>query len=214
MLRSKKSLVLMISITLSTATLASDLGQTIATQGNGKGAMGCSICHGANGAGQALAGFPQLAGLNSDYMQKQLHDFTTPQRNNPIMTPIAKALTENEAMAVSGYFAAMPTTAVTAPIENEALLQTGQRLAEEGNWTKDIPACFSCHGSSAEGIGADFPVLAGQHALYIEQQLNAWRSGQRSNDPNQLMIGIAERLSEAEIKAVSAFLANITTTEH
>ncbi|WP_206441581.1 c-type cytochrome [Amphritea opalescens] len=201
-------------MTLSPMALADDLGQTIVMQGNGKGAMACSICHGASGAGQAQAAFPKLAGLDPEYMQKQLEDFTTAKRNNPVMSPIAKALTKEEAVAVSSYFAQMPTPAPASANVDEPLIQAGKRLAEEGNWANDIPSCFACHGTNANGIGANFPALAGQHASYIEQQLNAWRSGQRSNDPNQLMASVSQRLSEAEIKAVSAFLANLSVTEH
>ncbi|WP_417224731.1 c-type cytochrome [Amphritea sp.] len=214
MLTQNKSIVLMILVAFTPITLASELGKTIVMQGNSSGAMACSICHGANGAGQAQAGFPHLAGLNSAYMQKQLHDFTTAQRHNPIMTPIATALSADEVSAVSNYFAQQSTSGMKPTVVDESLISAGQQLAQNGNWTNDVPACFSCHGAQAKGIGTHFPALAGQHASYIEQQLNSWRSGQRSNDPNQLMVGIAQRLSETEIKAVSAYLANLTATDN
>jgi thiosulfate dehydrogenase len=57
------------------------------------------------------------------------------------------------------------------------------------------------------GVGSAFPALAGQHAGYLKTQLNAWRSGTRNNDPNQLMKGIAERLSEQQISAITEYYA-------
>lgn len=38
-------------------------------------------------------------------------------------------------------------------------------------------------------------------------QLNAWRDGSRSNDPNQLMVGVAKAMTEEEVKAIAAFFA-------
>lgn len=203
-------LLLTLCMLFTPMAMASDLGQTIATQGNSKGAMACIACHGLNGEGQAAAVFPRLAGLDAAYIAKQLHDFTTAQRDNPLMSPIAKALSDEEVNALAVYFAKMspPEPAAQSP-DNAELIQAGKMLAEQGNWPSNVPACVACHGADGGGIGEHFPALAGQHASYIEQQLNAWRNGQRSNDPNELMKGVALRLSDAEIKAVSAFFASL-----
>ena len=42
---------------------------------------------------------------------------------------------------------------------------------------------------------------------YMELQLNAWRDGSRDNDPQHLMLAVAERMSDKDIKAVAAWLA-------
>jgi len=195
--------------------MASELGKMLAMQGNTKGATACIACHGVDGGGQAGAGFPRLAGLNSAYLEKQLHDFSKASRTNPIMSPIASALSEKEIRAVAGYFSKMKlTVAASRSAANDNLMEEGKRLAENGNWSNDVPACFACHGVGARGIGDHFPALAGQQADYIEQQILSWRNGQRHNDPNQLMKGVAMRLSEAEIKAVSAYLASLTMVEN
>lgn len=191
--------------------MANDLGQTVAIQGNGNGATPCSSCHGVDGAGQAAAGFPRIAGLNPAYMEKQLYDYTKKTRNSPIMAPIAGALSGKEIKAVVAYFANMKLTPSTSQTSaDDKLMKAGKQLAEKGNWSNDVPACFTCHGVGGTGIGDHFPALAGQHASYIEQQIQSWRKGQRHNDPNQLMKGVAMRLSDAEIKAVSAYLASLT----
>jgi cytochrome c553 len=54
-----------------------------------------------------------------------------------------------------------------------------------------------------------YPVLAGQFSAYIEAQLKAFRSGERANDPNRMMRTTAARLSDAEIKAVSDYIAGL-----
>jgi cytochrome c553 len=45
--------------------------------------------------------------------------------------------------------------------------------------------------------------------VYIAAQLNAWRSGTRKNDPNDLMGHIARSLSDTEIKDLSAYFAGL-----
>lgn len=203
--------LVLLMLVLSQPVQAFELGHSIATQGNGKGATACIACHGMNGEGMAASGFPMLAGLNQQYLEKQLKDIAAGRRNAAVMLPQAKALSDKEIKAVTAYFSAMPKPAnKTAAKQDAALLQEGKQLAESGNWNKNIPACFACHGDKASGVGTHFPSLAGQNANYIRQQIQAWKSGQRHNDPNQLMKGIAERLSEQETNAVSAYLASLT----
>lgn len=76
-----------------------------------------------------------------------------------------------------------------------------------GAWDREVPPCASCHGPNGRGVGATFPELAGQHASYLSAQFAAWKNGTRSNDPQNLMKGVAERLTDAEIQAVAAWFA-------
>jgi cytochrome c553 len=62
------------------------------------------------------------------------------------------------------------------------------------------------------GVGSVFPPLVGQSAQYLSAQLLAWQQGTRKNDPNDLMGHIARSLTEGEVKAVSAYFANLTET--
>lgn len=184
-------------------------GEQIVQQGNGQGATACIACHGPQGAGNAAAGYPRLSMLNADYLSAQLRAYQQGTRTNPIMQPIAKALSDAEIEAVAEYYAGK-TSEVPAPetVDTE-LLHQGEELALQGAWKQTIPACVSCHGPGGNGVGTHFPALAGQHAAYIEGQIQAWKNGQRSNDPNQLMEVVAQRLSEAQIKAVAAYFASL-----
>jgi len=51
--------------------------------------------------------------------------------------------------------------------------------------------------------------LAGQYAGYTEAQLKAFRSGDRSNDANKMMQGIAAKMSDLEILAVADYIAGL-----
>lgn len=184
-----------------------EAGKALVMQGNGK-ATACVACHGAQGAGNAQASFPQLARLNAEYLAKQLRDFQRGTRKDAVMQPVARALSDNEITDVSAYFAAQRPPVPTTTADSK-LLARGELRVTSGFWEKDVPACVSCHGSAGRGVGANFPALAGQHASYIAKQLNAWRSGARANDPQGLMKGIAVRLPANDIPAVSAYLASL-----
>lgn len=212
MLKSRHLILVFTSlITLGQSAIAADSGHNIVMKGNGKGATACVACHGADGAGQAQAGYPVLAGVDQAYLAKQLHDFSNNSRSNAIMDKIAKALSDDEIKAVTKYYAKQtpPAGGDKHPGEHE-LMDSGKDLAMNGNWPNDVPACIACHGVKAEGVGSTVPKLAGQHASYIENQLQAWKTGSRHNDPNGLMQGIAKRLSHNQVKAVSAYLSSLS----
>ncbi|MGD8587385.1 MAG: c-type cytochrome [Chromatiales bacterium] len=185
-----------------------ETGKQLAMQGNGKGAAPCVGCHGADGGGNAAANFPRLAGLDGDYLAKQLQDFISGTRNNPIMQPIASALSKQEIDDVAAYYASLPLPQRSTQAQ-AVTSDSGKQLVELGDWNSVVPACIQCHGPGARGVGMHFPALAGQHAGYIESQLQAWRQGTRKNDPNQLMKGVADRLDDSQVKAVSAYLASL-----
>ncbi|MCK7576644.1 MAG: c-type cytochrome [Chromatiales bacterium] len=58
-----------------------DAGKLV-REGNGKGAVACVSCHGTEGAGQAAAGFPRLAGLDGEYRQSS---YATSKRASAII---------------------------------------------------------------------------------------------------------------------------------
>lgn len=183
--------------------------QSIANAGNGKGGAACNVCHGVDGAGQAAAGFPRLAGLNAAYIKHQLDSFADGSRDNPIMSPMAKALSAAERTALADYFSKLPIPAAVAKANpaSQADNALGRELATRGRWSEQLPACEQCHGPGGIGVGEHFPPLAGQPAMYIENQLKAWKNGSRHNDPLDLMKHAATLLDAKDIKAVAQWFA-------
>ncbi|MDZ7802508.1 c-type cytochrome [Thiohalophilus sp.] len=179
-------------------------GKRLVQQGNNQGAMACVACHGTSGEGNASAGFPRLAGLNAEYLAKQLRDYREGSRTNPTMKPIAAALDEAASRDVAAYYASLAPAGDTAKGKDNT---TGRTLALRGDWDNTIPACVSCHGPGGRGVDPSFPALAGQHASYITAQLQAWREGQRRNDANDLMKVVANRMSDKQIQAVADYFA-------
>lgn len=190
-----------------TALAASPDAAMIASAGNGNGAAPCASCHGADGGGQAAAGFPRLAGLNAAYLKRQLDDMANGARKSAVMTPMASALSEEERAALAAYYGKMPippsASKPAAPTDNTR----GKQLALRGRWDKQVPGCVQCHGPHGVGVGEHFPPLAGQPALYLANQLHQWQQGSRRNDPLDLMKHVAAALDEDDIQAVSAWFA-------
>ncbi|QCF27157.1 cytochrome c4 [Hydrocarboniclastica marina] len=171
----------------------------------------CVSCHQADGSGMNMEqgeSWPRLAGLNADYLAKQLRDFQSGERVNPTMKTFANMLTEQQIVDVAQFYSEMtPTQGRGGEDADKAVLQRGQTLATAGHWSEYIVSCESCHGPDNQGAGSVFPGIAGQHAGYIMAQLKAWQEGTRTNDPQDLMGTIARRMSSEDIHAVAAWLA-------
>lgn len=168
----------------------------------------CMQCHGVHGEGQAAAGYPRLAGQNPAYLVKQLQDFKG-RRTSPLMQAFAQALNAQQISDVAAYYANLPAWQRNKPLRSVTPDSRGLQLAQQGNWDKGIPACFACHGEQGAGIAPAFPALAGQNATYMTRQLMNWRTGARMNDPQGLMRAVAEKMSTAEIAAVSAYFEDL-----
>jgi cytochrome c553 len=193
-----------------------DAGAKIAANGAPNGVAACAGCHGAQGEGNAAAGFPRIAGQPQAYLAGQMEAFANGSRNNPVMSPIAKAMNKQQMQDASAYYAlaeapavaaapaAAATTAGNAP---RALLERGRVLASVGDQGKRVQACANCHGPGGAGEAPSYPYLAGQHAPYLANALNAWKSNARNSDPTQQMPTIAKRLNDQDIAALAAFYA-------
>ncbi|WP_313481185.1 c-type cytochrome [Stutzerimonas kunmingensis] len=185
-------------------------GQKIYAQGGANpAAMACGTCHGADAMGMAAAGFPRLAGISAGYTRKQLEDFRSGARSNPVMQPIAAALSDEEMDAVAAMLEARPAPVFASIGRAEKAEGVGPRLALRGAWERNIPECVACHGPAGIGVGESFPPLAGQSTQYLSAQLNAWRQGTRKNDPNDLMGHIARAMTDDEVQAVAEYFAGL-----
>jgi cytochrome c553 len=161
----------------------------------------CSACHGEEGMSMT-AQFPRLAGQSPEAIYNQLSDYRSGARFNAQMTPVAQGLSEEQLAEVAAYFGHIKSGPALGlgqkTVDDEAI----RRLIFRGDPARRIPPCEGCH---ARGVGGppEAPVIAGQTAAYVERQLLAYRSGERRNDVYRRMRDIAERLTPAEIKALS-----------
>ena len=171
----------------------------------------CASCHAADGNGTASAN-PKIAGQFAEYLHKQLVDFKPqqgkkPARESPIMMGMVANLSEADMKGLAAYYAGQKLKPAAAADKNLATL--GQKIWRGGNAANGVPACAGCHGPAGAGMPSQYPRLAGQYAEYIASQLKAFKEGGRANDPNGMMRGVAARMSEREIRAVSEYAAGL-----
>lgn len=171
----------------------------------------CAACHAADG-NSAIPMNPSLAGQHPEYTYKQLMNFKSQdgkpaERNNGIMAGMVANLSEDDMKNLAAYFAAQKARPGVA--RDAKLVKQGEAIYRGGVAGKNIPACASCHSPNGAGMPAQFPRLAGQHADYTSTQLKAFRAGQRVNDAAQMMRGVAGKMSDQEIAAVSEYIAGL-----
>lgn len=181
------------------------LAEGSAEQGQAKAAT-CVACHGVGG-NSANPEWPNLAGQHEQYIAKQLRAFKAGARQNPLMSPMAMTLSDQDVEDVAAYFAAQALTGLEA---NPALIPLGQRLYRGGDPRTGLPACGSCHGPSGSGNpAAAYPSIKGQYATYLAAQLRAYRAGTRKTDPNQMMRNVASTMSDEQIDAVASYVQGL-----
>jgi cytochrome c553 len=180
-------------------------GATLYDSGDAaRGLPACVSCHGAAG-NSTIAANPKLAGQIEAYTYKQLVEFTTPNRNNPVMTTYAKMLSDDDKKNVAAYLAAQ--TQKQGAAKNKDAFELGRKIYRGGIAGTGVAACASCHGANGNGIPAQFPRLAGQHQDYTVSQLQAFKGGARKNSVQ--MTTLAKRMSDDEMKAVADYIAGL-----
>ena len=169
----------------------------------------CLACHGLNGAGDGSGAFPRITGQPGWYLYKQLKDYAAGNRPNPIMTPVAQALSEQQAQDVAAYYAAQQAPYAPAPEVEGTQLQHGAALSAVGDPQKAIQSCVSCHGAAGIGMPPSGPVLAGQYARYTQLQLELWQRDERRNDPLDVMKIVAKQMTPEDVRAVSLYFESV-----
>ena len=172
-------LLSMSSLSLTSMALAADMDA-----GREKSLL-CVSCHGAEGISEHL-NWPNFAGQNAGYIAKQLRDFRAGRRSDPWMSPMALPLSDDEIDDLAAYFAAQKQPLNAGISTDNAKEKT----------------CVACHGQNGMIDNDIWPNLAGQKKQYLIDQMNKYRSGERS-DP--LMTPIASTLTDRDVEELAEF---------
>ncbi|GKS98871.1 cytochrome c4 [Acidovorax sp. SUPP2522] len=164
----------------------------------------CVACHAADG-NSAIAINPKLAQQHPEYLVKQLQEFKSGKRNNPVMKGFASALSDDDMRNIAWWVASKQAKPGFA--KDKELVALGERIYRGGIADRNIAACAGCHSPNGAGIPVQYPRLSGQHADYTAAQLVAFRDGVRSNSLQ--MTQVAAKLNDREIKAVADYIAGL-----
>ena len=188
---------------------ASSMAQELkgdAKAGESKNAM-CVGCHGIKGY---QASFPEvykvpmISGQSEKYIASSLNAYKKGERKHPTMRGIAEALSDQDIADLSAYYS-VSGQANTAELPAKAGEPSAavQALLGKAN-------CASCHGANfAKPIDPSYPKIAGQHADYLFVALKSYKV---ENNPkvgrgNAIMAGMVKQYTNAELKALSGYLA-------
>jgi cytochrome c553/cytochrome c5 len=166
----------------------------------------CAACHGADGRGRDGGAFAAIAGQNAPYLRRALDAYASGRRHSGIMGPIAAAIDPATRDALIAYYTQLPP-ALPRGVEGD--VNRGEAIARRGVPERRIPACLECHQPDADQ-NREYPVLDGQHAEFLLQQLQLFNEDARGgSDLASIMRPIAMRLTAEEKKDVAAFFATI-----
>jgi len=172
-------------------------------------AMACTGCHGAQGKATPLGYVPRIAGKPSGYLLAQLLALRDGQRQHDGMARLLVNLGDDYLGELAEHFATLqvaypPPATPQGSVESRAL---GERLVRQGDASRRLPACASCHGAAMTGVAPAIPGLLGLPRDYLVAQLGAWRTHIRQARAPDCMATLAQRLQPADIVAVADWLA-------
>ena len=168
---------------------AADIGQGATL------ALRCTMCHGPTGI--SYANSPNLAGQYATVVYKQLRDYKSGIRANAIMTVMARNLSDTEMQQLAAYYASLPRPVRVLPS------RAAPAIVKWGAPMRNVAPCGSCHGDIDHTMAS--PWLGGEPPVYIEAQLQAFVSGERTNDINAQMRAMARALTPREIREAAAY---------
>jgi cytochrome c553 len=197
---------------------ASNVAWTTATRGllaKGDAARGaaiatpCSNCHGTNGI-SADAAIPNLAGHSVAAIYKQLEDYRSGKRNPAVMGVFVGPLSKDQMLDLATHFASLPKPSANAVSAAGAADPGARNLVEVGSPLRGIASCAACHGPLGFTPGA--PELRGQQRAYLEEQMQAFKAGNRHNDISEQMRSVARELTNEEIAQLAAYYSSFAAT--
>lgn len=167
----------------------------------------CTACHQAKERGDAY--FPRIAGKPAGYLYNQLRNFREGRRKYPMMTYMTEHLPDAYLQEIAQYFSEQhpPYPAPRPGSATPAMVERGRVLALQGDPARNVPACVACHGERLTGVAPAIPGLVGLPRDYINAQFGAWRNKARRAHAPDCMAEITARLSDADVAAVSGWLA-------
>jgi len=189
--------------------------ETLATINRGDAFRGlllarrCNHCHGEEGFSSVPA-FPNLAGQDKLSFWKQMEDFRSGKRTSPVMQLVAAGTSARDSADLAAYYSMLPTAgdsqdnrSFPQPMQDPSRAPIAIRLIVFGDGQRGIPPCQSCHGPVGYVKGA--ASLATQNGNYLQEQLDHFADGYRTNDINVRMRSIARGLTAEEKIAVSQY---------
>jgi cytochrome c553 len=155
-------------------------------------AAACAACHGDRGVSGNPA-TPSLAGQDAQYLAAALVAYKDGSRKDESMKGPAAALDDAAMKNIAAYYAAQQPQPLNV-----------RRPLTVAEWTE---RCDRCHGPNGNSTDPMMPRLAAQRAEWLEQVLQAYRTGARKSTA---MAAMSAQMSEADVRDIAAYYARQT----
>jgi mono/diheme cytochrome c family protein len=174
--------------------------------------LACTACHGAQGRAGPDGYYPRLAGKPAGYLYNQLISFKQGRRHYAPMERLISTLDDKYLLEMAQYFSSLsiPYESPKAAVANTELTFVANKLVEQGDAARGLPACAQCHGKALTGTQPHIPGLLGLPADYLLAQLGGWQNDQRSAQVPDCMAKVARMLKPAEVSALAQWLSSQT----
>jgi cytochrome c553 len=167
----------------------------------------CASCHGSVGEAPTL-NWPSLAGQRREYTYKILLDYKKGRRSEDVRSEVmvlaAQHLSDQDMADLAAFYAAQPLPEAMAKSTEWAAT-----LVEDGDASRLITPCASCHGLDGQGGKNESPAIAGQSRQYFVRTMRLYHSGGRSNDNEYAMRAFAMPLTDQEILELADYFAPV-----
>jgi len=185
----------------------------------------CAGCHGEFGQGSITGEYPRLAGLDAEYIAKQLSDFKLRKRINIPMIPFAndRELPGDEVRIIAAYLSQIQLPTRLEPVDEanfDALerLHASKRVVNIKAYPGNIDLgrkvyedeCANCHARDGYGKKSKkAPMLAGQYSEYLLRQIQNFRKGERMHDEEEDDRDLFIEISDEVMDGMLAYLATL-----
>ena len=193
----------------------------------------CSSCHGANAEGNKAMHAPRLAGMDNEYMKRQLRHFKRGVRGaheddawGRTMAPMAMMLAD--AAAINNVVSYIDTLSGQPQFNDGASLGLSAAVeryepSASGDPTKSKAlyesTCAQCHGDLGQGVWTvNAPALTGLEDWYLASQIKNFRDGIRgrhADDLYGLQMGLVSNTmtDDQSIEDMVAYIATLENTQ-
>lgn len=163
----------------------------------------CRGCHKADAAGVTDGTYPRLTGQHASVIIKQVTEVRAGVRINPKMEPFSAdhAVSPQEIADIAVFLASAESTRENGKGSGDFQAR-GKKLYEDGR-------CVKCHGRSGEGNGdRAYPVIAAQHFIYLQRELEYIKKGIRGNSHPD-MVKAVRHYTRRDIEAMADYLSRL-----
>jgi cytochrome c553 len=134
----------------------------------------------------------------------QISKFTSLRAGFAVLSIFALIGISSAAIAAEVDPMAPAAAKAEVPGKPKADAAAGEALYSNGDASRGVTACITCHGPKGQSAIGTWPKLSAQHAAYTAKQLRNFKEGSRANP---IMMGMSATLTEQDMVNIAAFLS-------